>query len=940
ASKIYNLIIGADTEEASTAGDATEFALMGVSSEVHNCPFGCENKYNELNKQYNELNEQNGEYFIQVQAYKNSLKTLEKQKRVLQRNQLTLKDKIKVLSIELKNTSNLLKHSERINADVETAKKDLQTKLDNHLIQTKKWRNSSKNLFRLIDSRHLFHRFTKADSMKVVPLPLSGDYTSLSDYSDLDESQMSYGTKSSTSSDSKSMSNDFVSCDDSDKSLKVNTNNFASSDSSVKSSKPNPNDSTSYASTSNVSTSEHEAKIESNIKDCDFYEKQMVNKTVGIGVGPVHSRNKVNHPNQFVPQAVLLRTGKVTIPPTRPQPVPTSKPKVFAPVPTGSRPTSSYFQTYTPYVPTMSYNHMKYGGDRWETPVKPSVVSTLHCDQQPVQNLNPTSTSSMAALRYRDEHNKVGYLLKPTGSDDYHQIINFLRASHIRSPELGPSAIQATIDMTPYTITKDLVKSRLQLDDDGGIDDLPIAKIYSGMDNLGQQTSDPNALVSEHDQSSDPNTASFDKNDAGPFTNAEDEPLGGSFHMSSPRSTQATPTVQPSGGAEDPITLTALSSVVSTLVHKVNSLETKLKDHKKLFKYVVGKLVKKVKSLEVKLMTKKRKLVVSDSDQDEGRKQDVDLDALRALANAVVTVDSNISPGGASSNPATSTSVASAVPTGASPVPTHSLSIPADVPPSVAPVGVSHKGKALMVDEDILVKARTFKQMEEDRLSEEAAKRMAALIKGKRQALAEKLAHKRQNRPMTQAQQRTYMQKFVKNQSCDVYSTGWSMARVKSFTDAQLKEKFKKIQKAISNTQIQDFSRTLKRTCPVRKSLARKRLTKPKYILPNLDLDADAQTFIKVASTEDSDDEAPPVWSALIGDLQVLFDSHEGETVSGEVLCMFTAVSYPLSVKIMEKMLRHKLEIDKDVVGNDMTTAEQLIQFIKNQLAAAHVSFV
>nr|GEZ46245.1 ribonuclease H-like domain-containing protein [Tanacetum cinerariifolium] len=30
------------------------------------------------------------------------------------------------------------------------------------------------------------------------------------------------------------------------------------------------------------------------IKDCDFYEKQMVNKTVGIGVGHVHGRNKEN----------------------------------------------------------------------------------------------------------------------------------------------------------------------------------------------------------------------------------------------------------------------------------------------------------------------------------------------------------------------------------------------------------------------------------------------------------------------------------------------------------------------------------------------------------------------------------------------------------------------------------------------------------------------
>ncbi|GJR57823.1 hypothetical protein Tco_1499985 [Tanacetum coccineum] len=46
--------------------------------------------------------------------------------------------------------------------------------------------------------------FAKADSMKAVPPPLSRDYTPLSDHIDLDESQMSYGTKSSTSGDSNS----------------------------------------------------------------------------------------------------------------------------------------------------------------------------------------------------------------------------------------------------------------------------------------------------------------------------------------------------------------------------------------------------------------------------------------------------------------------------------------------------------------------------------------------------------------------------------------------------------------------------------------------------------------------------------------------------------------------------------------------------------------
>ncbi|GJV76751.1 hypothetical protein Tco_1508335 [Tanacetum coccineum] len=300
-------------------------------------------------------------------------------------------------------------------------------------------------------------------------------------------------------------------------------------------------------------------------------------------------------------------------------------------------------------------------------------------------------------------------------------------------------------------------------------------------------------------------------------------------------------------------------------------------------------------------------------------------------------------------------------------------------------------------------------------------------------------------RPMTPVQQRTYMRQFVKNQSSALYSTGWTKAKVESFTDAQLKEEFEKIQKALANTQPPsicapppiDVPPTTKLVLHPNllaqggKSLGRNRLTKPKSILKELDLDADDKTFIKVVSDEDSTDEAPILWSALAGwevistplgeinalyrsdqstkhfttlreilhmvdrqdllklygmvvtyyenhlvagaglmlwgDLQVLMDSQEGgkgsfvwnhqslwqirswrlytlsnvhvlETVSREVLYMFVDVSYPLSVKLMERMLKHKLEIDNDVVGNDMTTAEQLIRFIKNQIAAAQVS--
>nr|GEV07468.1 ribonuclease H-like domain, reverse transcriptase, RNA-dependent DNA polymerase [Tanacetum cinerariifolium] len=324
AAKIYNLITRADTEEASTAGDAEEFAFMGITSKVHNCPFGCDNKYNELNKQYNELNEQNGEYFIQVQAYKKSLKTLEKQKKVLQRNQLTLEDKIRVLSIELENTSNLLKHFKRINADVETAKKDLQTKLDNHLENELGWDDSAFSVFTTnfedMEGIPLFHRFAKTDSMKAVSLPHSGDYTSLSDISDLDESQMSYVTSlqsvSTSENEAKIESNvgtpiqepiivqdlPSFSCNSSDKNEHIsrtscNKNGYFNK----KAGHFRKNASFVFKLCFVYGSGTHL------IKDYDIYEKQIANKT----------------------------TGKVNIPPARPQPVPTGKPKVFASVPTG-----------------------------------------------------------------------------------------------------------------------------------------------------------------------------------------------------------------------------------------------------------------------------------------------------------------------------------------------------------------------------------------------------------------------------------------------------------------------------------------------------------------------------------------------------------------------------------------------------------------------------
>ncbi|GKA85345.1 hypothetical protein Tco_0806999, partial [Tanacetum coccineum] len=602
----------------------------------------------------------------------------------------------------------------------------------------------------------------------------------------------------------------------------------------------------------------------------------------------------------------------------------------------------------------------------------------------------------------------------------------FWSTASLRASKEGPPAILATIDKTSYTITESLVRSQLQLDDEGSIEDLPIAKIYLGMDNLGYPsegkltffknkfspqwrflvhtimhclstktgswdqfgsqlaiaiicltegrrynwssyifkgmvnninnpkkflmfprflqmilepkhtkqyhafklttkmfanmrlnfhrdhmpligtmlpppqaaiagessgedapsnpqtvpatitepdhshdhastpprptTTTSGALVTKQGPFSDPNIASSTRpHESSPdlftSTNVEYDTMGGSFHSSPPRSTQAPPEGTTSGGAEDLDKLTALSSLVSTLVQKVNSQESDLQAHKLLFKEVVGKLVKRVKLLEVQLKGRKRKVVLTDSDKEEDA--ELNVDPLIKLAQAAATAaaasvaptdgfhEAKIPPsssvptddsGGGSEVPAGDTTGPSTIYPSSIIVPTtSSVPVAAPIPagsgttpesPS-SPERDARKGKGIAVDTPSPTQHKTFKQLEEERLGWEAAERLQAqeladfekqraaslmkdanlarqmmveLVNTRRKELAEQRAQERRDRPMTPSQLRQYMRTYVKNQGPAVYSTGWTMAQVRKLTPEQLQEEFDKIQRAVAFT--------------------------------------------------------------------------------------------------------------------------------------------
>ncbi|GJS29493.1 anticodon-binding aminoacyl-tRNA synthetase, class 1a [Tanacetum coccineum] len=698
----------------------------------------------------------------------------------------------------------------------------------------------------------------------------------------------------------------------------------------------------------------------------------------------------------------------------------------------------------------------------------------------------------------------------------------------------------------------------------------------------------PSAQVNQQGPTSDPHVESSSKaNDSTHDPNVADDPLGGFTFASPSRSTAAPPDGTTSGGAEDLVTLTALYTLVSAQGKKIAGLESELQAHKLLFKEVMGKLVKRVKILESKLKARGRNVILSESDNEEDEEQDVD-SLIKLAKAAAIAADTSSVP--ADATQATEFPPSSSIPTDAF---VHGHAVPTGTASDFS-ADPSNKGKSPMVEEDPPIKERSFRQMEEDRLGAEAARklyeeeqaelareqeemkkkrqedvinsakyytdadwsdimgqvhanqgltadllgpdvnednfaaRMAAIIAERRRKFAAQRFQDKINKPMTYAQQRDYMRTFVKNQSSTIYTTGWTLKHVRSFSDNQLKDEFNKIKHALDNLHAQNLRRSLKRpgvdveqpaskkskssaapptpvpaashqssagvtpdvhhspfvatllatpphspkasshpdvppdtyvdptvapippcATPVFRSSGprtrsqsidadiktystrRKSLAPRKMPSSKVDLTAPDNSFIHVLlnnDSDDTDDSNPLFWHAfaaweviptglgdvnalyftdksskyfthlreilhlidrqdlsklygmvvkhyevnplagtgmiLWGDLHVLFESTTGgssvevwndqqewvihswklfpfsgvhvlETFTGKILYMFADTPYPLSASLMKKMLKHKLEVEIDGIGNDMTYAVQLIKFIKNQLASS-----
>ncbi|GJV76340.1 putative ribonuclease H-like domain-containing protein [Tanacetum coccineum] len=361
--QVYGMIAGNDDDVAGDAsGDvsdaAAEFALMGLSSQVHTCPFGCEHKYAELKKDFDNLEVQYKDCYIQVQAYKNSLHTLKQQKAWYQSNQLSFEERIRILTTDLENTTNMLKYTEKLINSSMSSRSKFGLGFGETFGSDEVFDPSAPSIFDTtpedVEGKPLYDRFVKAVGMHVVPSPITGTFMPPSNKPDLDDTQVTYGSKSNNYFETNSVSNDFVSCDNSDKSSDSETTGFASCVSSVKSSSSKTNEHLASASSSvdfktvsktadqkpsstiddpsfsfkenvktprnicNKSGINNRSHCKNNsfgsktcfvcgskfhlIKDCDFYEKQL----------ELHNKpmwNNVANIPSFVPKAAYVPAG-------------------------------------------------------------------------------------------------------------------------------------------------------------------------------------------------------------------------------------------------------------------------------------------------------------------------------------------------------------------------------------------------------------------------------------------------------------------------------------------------------------------------------------------------------------------------------------------------------------------------------------------------------
>ncbi|GJT67695.1 hypothetical protein Tco_1019175 [Tanacetum coccineum] len=292
-------------------------------TEVTSCSNECKESYAKLKKLYDAQREQLSEASIEIKAYTQGLKKVEAQLVAHQQGQLWYEQKIKFMKIDLDDKTDVLTYRKKLLAEEMKEKEDLKAKVE-------KWHNSSKNLVLQsvfmnkeseLEKQPLYDRFVTAEGMHVVPPPMTGNYMPSgpdieSDAPIIEEyesdSEYEYVSIPSKEQETPSFANQ-----------EVKTPRETIKNQYTHSKKPKAdNKKLGYGFTARACFVC--GSLNHLIRDCDFHKKRMAKQAeLNNGLNKNSSQReirqfwnnvqRVNKQNQFVPSAVLTRSGKIPV---------------------------------------------------------------------------------------------------------------------------------------------------------------------------------------------------------------------------------------------------------------------------------------------------------------------------------------------------------------------------------------------------------------------------------------------------------------------------------------------------------------------------------------------------------------------------------------------------------------------------------------------------
>nr|GEY91000.1 ribonuclease H-like domain, reverse transcriptase, RNA-dependent DNA polymerase [Tanacetum cinerariifolium] len=107
-----------------------------------------------------------------------------------------------------------------------------------------------------------------------------------------------------------------------------------------------------------------------------------------------------------------------------------------------------------------------------------------------VYKVEKAINSIMARLAFYDYHNMIAILEKYEHNVDFHPIVDFVEASHIRIETTDEGTkILAIVDSKPRTISESSIRRNLKLKDEAGISSLPDAELFENLALMGPRFS-------------------------------------------------------------------------------------------------------------------------------------------------------------------------------------------------------------------------------------------------------------------------------------------------------------------------------------------------------------------------------------------------------------------------------------------------------------------